>query len=319
MRETPAADYFVHPNALCESQSIGAGTRIWAFAHVLPGASIGADCNICDGVFVENDVKVGDRVTVKCGVQLWDGVQLEDDVFVGPNATFTNDLFPRSRKPPAAFGRTVVKKGASIGANATILAELTIGECAMVGAGAVVTRSVPPNAIVVGNPARIVGYVGAVQATPAEIAAVPGQLGVQESRVNGVQLRRFPLVTDLRGSLSVGEFDKEVPFTPKRYFLVFGVPTAETRGEHAHLVCEQFLVCVKGSVSVVADDGDHREEFLLDRPDLGLHLPAMTWATQYRYSRDAVLLVFASHYYDPGDYIRDYGTFLSRLRNAAPA
>ena len=319
MSETSAASFFIHPNALCESPSIGPRTRIWAFAHVLPGAVIGADCNLCDGVFIENDVKVGDRVTVKCGVQLWDGVQLEDDVFVGPNVTFTNDLFPRSRQPQAAVGRTVVKQGASIGANATILADLTIGECAMVGAGAVVTRSVPPNAIVVGNPARIVGYVGAVQAAQGAVAAVPGKLGVQDSRVKGVQLRRFPLVTDLRGSLSVGEFDKEVPFAPKRYFLVFGVPTAETRGEHAHLVCRQFLVAVKGSVSVVADDGEHREEFLLDRPDLGLYLPAMTWATQYRYSRDAVLLVFASDDYDPADYVRDYASFLSRLRNAPQA
>lgn len=319
MPQTPAESFFLHPNALCESASIGARTRIWAFAHVLPGASIGADCNICDGVFIENDVKVGDRVTVKCGVQLWDGVELEDDVFVGPNVTFTNDLFPRSRNQPDVFSRTVVKKGASIGANATILADLTIGESAMVGAGAVVTRAVPPNAIVVGNPARIVGYVGAVQAPAGAVAAVPGQLGVHDSRVKGVQLRRFPLVTDLRGSLSVGEFEKEVPFVPKRYFLVFGVPTAETRGEHAHLVCQQFLVAVKGSVSVVADDGEHREEFLLDRPDLGVYLPAMTWATQYRYSRDAVLMVFASDYYDPADYIRDYGSFLSAVRHAAKA
>src|SRR5678816_1758606 len=97
--------FYVHPNALCESDHIGARTRIWAFAHVLPKAVIGADCNICDGVFVENDVIVGDRVTVKCGVQLWDGVTLEDDVFVGPNVTFTNDRMPRSRRYPAAFAR----------------------------------------------------------------------------------------------------------------------------------------------------------------------------------------------------------------------
>lgn len=96
-------NYYVHPNALCETSSIGKGTRIWAFAHVLAGAVIGSDCNICDGVFVENGVSVGDRVTVKCGVQLWDGVILEDDVFVGPNATFTNDLTPRSRKHPSKF------------------------------------------------------------------------------------------------------------------------------------------------------------------------------------------------------------------------
>src|SRR5688500_9758190 len=118
--ETPR-NIFVHPQALCESANLGEKTRVWAFAHVLPGARIGRDCNICDGVFVENDVVIGDRVTVKCGVQVWDGVRLEDDVFVGPNATFTNDPFPRSRQRPAKFAETVVKKGASIGANATIL------------------------------------------------------------------------------------------------------------------------------------------------------------------------------------------------------
>jgi acetyltransferase-like isoleucine patch superfamily enzyme len=152
-------EYFKHSAALVESEHIGARTRIWAFAHVLPGAVIGADCNICDHVFIENDVRVGDRVTVKCGVQLWDGLVLEDDVFVGPNATFTNDPFPRSKQPPEAFSKTTVRAGASIGANATILPGITIGRNAMVGAGAVVTEDVPENAIVVGNPGRITGYV----------------------------------------------------------------------------------------------------------------------------------------------------------------
>lgn len=148
----------IHPQALCESSSVGDRTRVWAFAHILPGAVIGEDCNICDGVFIEGDVRVGDRVTVKCGVQLWDGVTLEDDVFVGPNATFTNDMYPRSRQHPEAYATTVVRRGASIGANATLLPGVTIGAGAMVGAGAVVTRDVPDNAVVVGNPARITGY-----------------------------------------------------------------------------------------------------------------------------------------------------------------
>jgi UDP-2-acetamido-3-amino-2,3-dideoxy-glucuronate N-acetyltransferase len=151
--------FFSHEHALVEpGAEIGDRTRIWAFTHVLAGARIGADCNICDHVFIENDVIVGDRVTIKCGVQLWDGIRLADDVFIGPNATFTNDLFPRSKKYPESFLQTHIQSGASIGANATILAGLTIGEKAMVGAGSVVTKDVPPYAIVVGNPARIIRY-----------------------------------------------------------------------------------------------------------------------------------------------------------------
>lgn len=148
-------DYFVHSHALCESTNIGKGSRIWAFTHVLPQAKIGQDCNVCDHVFIENDVVIGDRVTIKCGVQIWDGISIADDVFIGPNATFTNDRFPRSKVYPDSFDRTVIGKGASLGANCTILPGITIGENAMIGAGAVVTRSVPANVTVVGNPARI--------------------------------------------------------------------------------------------------------------------------------------------------------------------
>lgn len=310
--------HFTHPQGLCESQDIGEGTRIWAFAHVLPRARIGRECNICDHVFVENDVVVGDRVTVKCGVQLWDGVSLQDDVFIGPNVTFTNDRFPRSKQYPQSFPRTLVQSGASIGANATVLPGLTIGRNAMVGAGSVVTRSVPPNAIVRGNPARITGYVDAVANEAGDLpkSRESDRPRVQASRVRAVTLHELKAVPDMRGSLSVGEFERDIPFEPKRYFLVFDVPTVETRGEHAHHECHQFLIAVKGSVSVVADDGAAREEFLLDRPSLGIYLPPMTWGIQYRYSPDAVLLVFASHYYDNADYIRDHGEFL-RLKTEA--
>lgn len=309
-------DHFVHPQGLCESPHIGAGTRIWAFAHVLPGARIGEQCNICDHVFIENDVVVGDRVTVKCGVQLWDGIEVEDDVFIGPNATFTNDLFPRSKQYPETFARTRICRGASIGANATLLSGITIGTNVMVGAGAVVTRSVPPNAIVVGNPARIVGYVNAGGRDSAARPVAP-EPGVTATEVAGVTLHSFRTVPDLRGSLTAGEFDKEIPFKPLRYFLVYDVPTAETRGEHAHHRCHQFLIAVKGSVRVVADDGRQRQEFLLDRSNLGLHLPPMVWGIQYHYSPDAVLLVFASDYYDADDYIRDYAEFQRLALGAA--
>lgn len=147
-------DVFIHPQALCESTNVGEGTRIWAFAHILPGARIGKNCNVCDGVFVENEVVIGDNVTIKCGVQVWDGITVEDDVFIGPNATLTNDMYPKSRNTEWKLLRTILRKGCSIGANATILPGLEIGEGAMIGAGAVVTKSVPAHAVIVGNPGR---------------------------------------------------------------------------------------------------------------------------------------------------------------------
>ena len=151
------ASVFIHERALVETEAIGPGTRVWAFAHVMAGAVVGVDCNICDHTFIEGDVVIGDRVTIKSGVYLWDGLRVEDDVFIGPQATFTNDLTPRS-KQPFEFQTTTLRRGASIGAGAVLLPGITIGERAMVGAGAVVTRDVPAFAIVVGNPARVVRY-----------------------------------------------------------------------------------------------------------------------------------------------------------------
>jgi UDP-2-acetamido-3-amino-2,3-dideoxy-glucuronate N-acetyltransferase len=151
---------FVHPNALCESDAIGARTRVWAFAHVLPGAVVGMDCNLCDGVFVEGGARVGDRVTLKNGVALWDGVTIESDVFIGPNAVFTNDLTPRAdvKKQPDELLATLVRQGATVGANATVVCGITIGPRAFVGAGSVVTGDVAPHAMVVGNPAVSIGW-----------------------------------------------------------------------------------------------------------------------------------------------------------------
>jgi UDP-2-acetamido-3-amino-2,3-dideoxy-glucuronate N-acetyltransferase len=151
--------WFAHALADVQSTTIGKGTRIWQFCVVLPQAVIGADCNICSHCFIENEVKLGDRVTVKCGVQLWDGITLEDDVFVGAQVVFTNDPFPRSRTRPENFLRTLVRRGASIGANATILPGLVLGERCFVGAGSVVTADVPDRAVVVGNPAKIIRFV----------------------------------------------------------------------------------------------------------------------------------------------------------------
>lgn len=159
---------FVHPAAICESQRVGEGTRVWPFAHILDGAVIGRDCNIGEHAYVEGGAEIGDRVVLKNQVLIWEGITIEDDVFVGPGTIFTNDRYPRSRGMSEASDRyarvedwllpTTVRRGASIGAGAIILAGVTIGRCAAIGAGAVVTRSVPDHRIVVGNPAHPAGW-----------------------------------------------------------------------------------------------------------------------------------------------------------------
>lgn len=308
-----SADFYTHPQAIVESSSIGAGTRVWAFARVLPNARIGRGCNICEHVFVENDVVIGDRVTVNSGVQIWDGITLEDDVFVGPNASFTNDVSPRSRRPPVALARTIVRSGASIGANATVLSGLTIGRNATVAAGAVVMHDVPPNAIVIGNPAGIDSYVQPMNEV-LDVAASATAGTVRATRVRGVAVHRRPRFLDSRGALTVGQIGDGLPFVPRRYFFIFDVPTGQLRGAHAHRTMHQLLVCVHGDCSVAADDGEHREEFVLDAPDLALHIEPMVWATQFRFSAKAVLMVLTSAEYDRTDYIEDYDQYLTRVR-----
>jgi len=307
---------FIHPDANCEAEELGEGSRVWAFAYVLKGARIGRDANICSHTFIEGDVVIGDRVTIKSGVQLWAGARIEDDVFIGPNATFTNDDFPQSKAHPENFLRTTVSRGASIGANATILPGITIGRDAMVGAGAVVTRSVPPNAVVVGNPARIRGYADAKRAAQNALPSAEdaNEREVRNSITAGVSLHRSAFRRDLRGSLVASEFGRDVPFEPRRSFLVFDVPGSEIRGEHAHRACKQFITCVHGACSVLVDDGTVREEFRLDDPTLGLFVPPMVWCSQFGHSPEAVLLVLASEHYDAADYIRDYEEWLAVVR-----
>lgn len=153
---------FIHHLADVQTEAIGTDTKVWQFVVILPGATIGKECNICAHVFIENNVIIGNRVTIKNGVQLWDGMQIGDDVFIGPNVTFTNDKFPRSKKYPAKFLMTKIRSGASIGGGATILPGLTIGECAMVGAGSVVTKNVLAGTIVAGNPAKTLGMIDSI-------------------------------------------------------------------------------------------------------------------------------------------------------------
>jgi hypothetical protein len=216
----------------------------------------------------------------------------------------------------------VIRANARLDAACVIGEGVTIGQGAWVRAGSVVLRSVPPNAIVEGNPAHVVGYLNRAEKDrrpdPRHIdihglgdvrrpARVP--LGVGDSAL--FLMRR---IADARGALTVGEVPNEVPFSPARYFAVFDVPSVELRGEHAHKRCQQFLICLHGSCRVLLDDGNQRCEVTLDRPDMGVFMPAMIWGTQYRYSPDAVLLVFASRPYEAEDYLRTYDEFVAEVQ-----
>lgn len=253
---------------------------------------------ICRAERVGDGVAIGAFSVVEADAVLGDGAEIGSHVVVGAGAR--------------------IGAGASIGAGAVVGPGLEIGPHAVVAPGAVVTRSVPRSTVVEGNPAQIAGYVGhgtGLPMEPVRQGVMPSdEPSITETGVRGVQLHRLPAVRDLRGSLIAGELQGRLPFTARRFFLVFDVPGAEVRGEHAHYECHQFLICVHGQLHVIADDGEHREEFVLDDNRTGLYLPPMVWGIQYRYSPDCSLLVLASHPYDAADYIRDYDTFMAETQ-----
>lgn len=306
--------YFVHQSSFVHTKKIGKKTTIWAFCNILAGAKIGENCNINDRVFIENDVEIGNNVTVKVGVSLWDGLRIEDNVFIGPNVAFANDYFPRSKRYPKEFLKTIIKKGASIGSNATILPGITVGANAMVGAGAVVTKNVPQNAIVVGNPAKIVGYVDVENIKTKRVDSSTDEIEKQNIGVKGVKLYKLPKYNDIRGDLSVGQFKDQFPFVIKRFFIVHNVPNEEVRGEHAHKKLHQYLICLSGSVSVIVDDGKKSAEIKMSPLSAGLHISPGVWSIQYKFSQDAMLLVLASDIYKSKDYIRSYEEFIEYIK-----
>ncbi len=301
----------VHPTAIVETSTIGPETEIREFCCIQSYVSIGSACYIGPRTILESKASLADHVKIEGGVQIPEGVSIKSGVFIGSNATFV----AANGNQTGGSTKTEVEMGAQIGAAAVIMPGLRIGAYSVIKPGTLVNRDVPPNAIVADNPARIVGYINAEEKLSSpDTIGIKRSVGVETCSVRGVTLHSLPEIPDLRGSLSVGEFERTIPFAVKRYFLVYDVPSLETRGEHAHHECHQFLISVRGQCNVLVDDGKNREEIMLNRPSFGLYLPPMTWGIQYKYSRDAVVLVFASHYYDNADYIRDYGDFL-RLVN----
>ena len=285
-------------------ENIHSSSWIAESVSVHPSARIGPNCYLQGNIAIE------------AGAVLTGGIILIGDVMIGCSTVLESGVCIASRKPDEVPGTDIVRVGqrAHIGAGTILLSGVTIGHNAWIEPGTVVLRNIPQHAIVGGNPATISGYRND-QSNPNNEAASsvmnrPAAPGVRASIVQGVTVHQFSRIRDLRGDLTVGEFERNIPFIPKRYFVVYDVPSSETRGEHAHLRCQQFLICLSGTVSVVVDDGVRREEVLLDRPTVGLYIPAGIWGIQFKYSRDGTLLVFASEYYDPEDYIRSYDEFL---------
>lgn len=247
-------------------------------------------------------------------------VDAGQDSLVPPSANIADTATIDPRVILAGDG-IVVRAHVRLDAACIIGENVTIGQGAWVRAGAVVLRSVPANAIVEGNPAQVVGYLNGANS---DTRPNPKLIDIHSHKhldrptrvpldVGNSALYLMRRIADARGALTVGEVPTEVPFAPERYFAVFDVPTVELRGEHAHKQCQQFLICLHGSCRVLLDDGEKRCEIILDRPDMGVFMPEMIWGTQYRYSPDAVLLVFASRSYEAEDYLRTYDEFLAEL------
>jgi len=294
----------VHPAAIVETGAILAGTAVGAYSRVGPEVEIAGPCGIA-----EHSILTG-RILLAAGVEIGSQVYLRGPLTIETGVR----IAARSCIDAAGGAPIVLGESASIGANSTLWPGVTVGKRARVEPGSVVTKNVPAMAVVAGNPAQIVRYSGVPNAPGQAQTAATAE--VTATAIRGVTLRRLPLHEDLRGALTFGETARHVPFAIERYFLSFAVSSEQVRGEHAHRSLHQFLVAAHGRVHIVADDGVNQADFLLDRPDLGIHIPPMIWSVQYRFSADAVLLALCSEPYDPADYIRDYAEFLSLVRQS---
>ena len=278
------------------------GSAIALTASIHPSAHIGLFSSI------ENNVKIGLNAHISNGVSICQGTVIGDRVYIGANTTFTSPI--RKQKITGnnqSIDCIQVENDCLIGAAVTILPGIILGKFSQIESGSVVTRSVPPYAIVSGSPAKIVGYAGNEARHPKYPEKLNDSSAV-EIKVLG-KIYTLDFFPDLRGNLFVAEFQNQIPFTPKRFFMISDVPNSKIRGEHAHLECKQFLICVRGSCLVSLDNNKMQDEVLLNRPNIGLYIPPMIWASQLMYSDDAILLVFASDHYDNSDYIRNYEDF----------
>jgi acetyltransferase-like isoleucine patch superfamily enzyme/dTDP-4-dehydrorhamnose 3,5-epimerase-like enzyme len=269
-------------------------TVVHPTAAIDPAASLGTGVRVGAFVHVPATVTVGDNVVIEDAAS-----------FAGTAAD-------------GSSSDIVLREGCRIGAGAVLAAGVTIGAGAVVQPGSVVTMSVPSHAVVEGNPAKVINYLTTAMSSSTAVTATARPDGSPAiEQVSGVRVLRLKSVEDMRGTLTVGEFGAGLPFVPQRVFYVYDAPSSRLRGEHAHRECEQLLVCVRGSLHVLADDGQQRGEVVLDDPATALYLPPMVWGVQYRPSADALLLVLASHPYDPDDYIRDYDDYLCALADVA--
>lgn len=265
------------------------------------------------GPSASDETKIAPSAIIGEGVILCPNLCLEENTTIGAGSVFSK----------ASDKATVVRRDAHIGAGTVIGSGIEIGQGAKIHPGSVVLMNVPANSIVEGNPARIVGYTSSIPGdvpAPASFAltdtdeADRHEVSVIPLGVGGAALYHMPRISDMRGNLTVGEFPSAFPFSPVRYFINFGVTSEKLRGEHAHRACHQILISAHGSCHALLDDGTSRREVILDRPDVALYMPPMVWGTQYKYSPDSALLVFASHPYHSDDYVRTYDEFISEVR-----
>ena len=272
-------------------------------AQVGPGVNIAPDAAVGPNCVLRGAISIGARATLGPGVCLGGAAVVAADCRIDAGVKTTEDL-PGDEGAPLVLG-----VGVQVGAGSVLRPGLEIGTGARIEPGSVVTRAVPAHAIVAGNPAVVVGFV-TTEPLPTFVDG-SGEDVIRSRAVAGVSFHRFPMVREPRGSLIFSEFGMEVPFVPKRYFMVHDVPPHNLRGTHARETCGELLVCVAGSINAVVDDGLAREEYVLDQPHLGLYIPPLVWATQYKHTPNAILMVFATHHYDAGDYIVDYEGFVA--------